>query len=122
MKNFILQYWKVGVWCGIIFTISSIPTLPKAGFIWWDFVMKKSAHVIEYAVLYILVHQSLKQPKSVRTIFLFAIAFALSEEFHQSFVIGRTAKLLDVGFDALGLIIAFFVTSKNLKLKNETEN
>lgn len=122
MKNFIHQYWKVIVWCSIIFTISSIPTLPKAGFIWWDFVFKKSAHVVEYAVLYTVLHQSLKQPKSTRTIFLFAIAFALSDEFHQSFVIGRTAKLLDVGFDVLGLIIAFFVTSKNLKLKNETEN
>jgi VanZ family protein len=38
---------------------------------------------------------------------LFGLAFALSDEYHQSFVLGRTAKLMDVGFDSIGMFLAY---------------
>ena len=36
----------------------------------------------------------------------FAVLYGITDEFHQSFVAGRNASLLDVGFDALGSIMA----------------
>lgn len=112
MKKIAVQYWKVTAWCALIFIFSSIPTLPKVGFIWWDFILKKTAHVFEYVVLFILTYRSLEQKANYKTAFLFGITFALSDEYHQSFVIGRSAKLTDVGFDALGMLIAYLKLNK----------
>jgi len=36
----------------------------------------------------------------------FAVLYGITDEFHQSFVAGRSASELDVGFDALGSIAA----------------
>lgn len=108
MTEKLKKYWKVIAWCILIFTLSSIPTLPRVGFIWWDFLLKKTGHVFEYAVLFYLTVVSLKTKKKWRTAFLFCLAFALSDEYHQSFVAGRTAKLTDVGFDTLGTLLAYW--------------
>lgn len=101
------RYWKVIVWCLMIFLISSMPTLPKVGFIWWDFILKKTGHVFEYAVLYTLTFRAVAQKGNWKTSMLFGLAFALSDEYHQSFVLGRTAKLMDVGFDSIGMFLAY---------------
>ena len=113
---FFKQYWKVITWCVVIFVFSSLPTLPEVGFIWWDFVLKKSAHVLEYTVLFLLTYKAVGQPGNWRTALLFSLAYALSDEYHQSFVAGRTAKLTDIGFDALGMYLGY------LRLKNKTQN
>lgn len=107
MQKTLNRYRKVILWCGVMFAFSSLPTLPEVGFIWWDFVLKKSAHVFEYAVLFTLYYRAMAR-KNLVTAFLFTLAFALSDEYHQSFVMGRTAKLADIGFDSLGMLIAWF--------------
>lgn len=108
MQKFISRYWKVIAWCALIFTFSSFPTLPTAGFIWWDFILKKSAHMAEYAILYYLAYDSAKNKGNWLTPFLFCLAYALSDEYHQSFIIGRTSKLTDVGIDSIGMALAYF--------------
>jgi len=55
VKSLFVYWGPVVFWCLVIFTLSSIPTLPTVEIIWWDFVLKKSAHITEYAVLYFLV-------------------------------------------------------------------
>ena len=117
MKKIINRYWKVIAWCTLIFSVSSIPTLPKVGFIWWDFLLKKTAHIIEYAILFGITTRSLDQPKPWRTAFLFGIAFALSDEYHQSFVTGRSTRFMDVGFDALGLTLAYWILKQRFNKK-----
>jgi hypothetical protein len=108
MQNKLKRYWKVITWCVLIFTVSSIPTLPKVGFIWWDFLLKKGAHIFEYAILFTLTYKALNQKGNWKTPFLFGLTFALSDEYHQSFVLGRSARFLDIGFDSLGLLIAYW--------------
>ena len=44
------------------------------------------------------------------------VAYALTDEFHQSFVPGRGARLIDVGIDALGAAIALSLESLFAKL------
>ncbi len=109
MRQFLSKWAPVFLWAAAIFTVSSFSTLPKAEFIWWDFILKKSAHMIEYAILYFLVLRALKYKYWLPAIFA-CILYALSDEFHQSFVPGRTAKFTDVGFDTMGMLICRIIT------------
>jgi len=80
-------------------------------------VMRKSAHVSEYAILALLLWRALRSNQTLRPktsmllgAVLFACAvFAASDEFHQSFVKSRTPSVRDVLLDtagaALGLLI-----------------
>ena len=133
-----LSFWlPVFLWCGLIFTMSSIPTLPKVGFIWWDFIMKKSAHLIEYAILYFLLWRAITKAKlkvknrrlrvetqgvDLKDIkiwiipLIFGLLYAMSDEFHQSFVMGRTSKVRDVGFDFLGMLLMLYWLKKKTKI------
>ena len=132
-----LSFWlPVFLWCGLIFTMSSIPTLPKVGFIWWDFIMKKSAHLIEYGILYFLLWRAITKAKlkvknrrlrvetqgvDLKDIkiwiipLIFGLLYAMSDEFHQSFVLGRTSKVRDVGFDFLGMLLMLYWLKKKVK-------
>ncbi len=118
MLKFFLHWGPVIIWAGLIFLISSFPTLPHVGFIWWDFVLKKSAHIIEYIIFYFLLIRALN-PTSAKQILptkinpetwtfalIIAILYACSDEIHQSFVPGRTCKVTDVGFDTFGMLIS----------------
>ena len=104
VKTQLILWGPIFLWAGLIFTVSSIPTLPEVGFIWWDFALKKSAHMFEYAVLFLLLRRA---QLSVKQSFLIAILYAISDEIHQRFVPGRTSKLTDVGFDTMGMLIAY---------------
>src|SRR3989344_2750651 len=100
-KDVFKRWGPVLVWAGVIFTVSAIPTLPKVGFLWWDFVAKKSAHMVEYGILmYLLFRARLPWHKAL----VYGVIYAISDEIHQSFVTGRSAKLTDVGFDTVGML------------------
>ncbi len=121
-----IYFWgPVFFWCLIIFTFSSIPTLPKVGFIWWDFVLKKSAHMIEFGILFFLVWRALsnsfgqKIPKVgfFWATLIFCILYAISDEYHQGFIPGRSSRVFDVGFDTLGMILSWRIIVKRKRSK-----
>jgi VanZ family protein len=73
----------------------------------------KTVHMIEYAVFGFLLYLTLKNspyPSFRDHAMLFAIAigimYGISDEFHQSFVPGRTASILDLVADAMGVTLA----------------
>jgi len=77
---------------------------------------RKLAHVVEYAVFAMLVYGSSSEPRPFawrprRALgcILMAAAYSLTDEFHQSFVPGRTATLADCGIDCLGSAAGMFV-------------
>jgi len=75
-----------------------------------DFIIRKIAHVTEYAVLCLLVSRSVgvKQSSPLRERFVpagISSLYALSDEFHQSFVPSRGATYRDVMWDTVGAII-----------------
>lgn len=78
-----------------------------------DFIFKKIAHMGEYFLLYYFLHRALKMTVFNPIIpiwliaFVLCVGYAFSDEWHQSFVTGRTASLRDVGFDTLGVSLAF---------------
>ena len=72
-----------------------------------DFIIRKIAHVTEYAVLCLLVSRSVgvNVTASIRERLVpagISSLYALSDEFHQSFVPSRGATYTDVMWDTLG--------------------
>jgi VanZ family protein len=97
----LLATWApVIAWAGVIFALSSIPSL-GTGLGTWDLVLRKLAHVTEYAILAFLLRRAFAVPAA----FGVALAYAISDEFHQTFVRGREGRPRDVAIDALGIVL-----------------
>src|SRR5262249_58399703 len=75
---------------------------------WWEIVARKLGHVSGYLLLTLLWAWALQG--AVRRPILIAVAislaYACSDEYHQTFVRGRTGTPVDVGVDAIGIAIA----------------
>ncbi len=76
------------------------------------FVIRKGAHMAEYAILGFLLVGALE----IRHLFILwlvawmlAIAYAGTDEFHQTFVPGRSGELRDVYVDGAGALIGVSV-------------
>ena len=138
MKSF-LKYWlSLLIWLGVIFINSSsamsaehtsrhiVPVLlwlkpgmsPQA--IWMILVFtRKSAHVIEYTVLALLLWRALRSVSIFRTKTLVAFGaallasaiFATSDEFHQTFIQSRTPSVRDVFLDVAGALVGLLIVS-----------
>jgi VanZ family protein len=97
-----LTHWlPVVLWAALIFALSSIPHL-SSGLGTWDLVLRKCAHVTEYAILALLSARALLREVPA---FALGLLYAVSDEVHQSFVRGRHAAPLDVAIDSVGLLI-----------------
>ena len=112
----ILKRWlPVFLWAIVIFYLSSLPSLISAEKSAVDFVIKKGAHVTEYAILFLLLKRAgLNSPKA----FSIGLFYAFTDETHQLFIPGRTGMLRDVLlFDMLGLLLAWFILYRRNKWK-----
>lgn len=103
----ILRWLLVLVWAGVIWALSSIPEL-KSG-LEQDFVLRKIAHGLEFAILAVLLVRALPHPRhgtAVRYLgaLILAIEYAAIDEIHQGFVPGRQPSARDVAIDALGVV------------------
>ncbi|HEX9796086.1 MAG TPA: VanZ family protein [Anaerolineales bacterium] len=93
-----------------IFTLSSIPATGLPFFGDYDVLIKKAGHALGYALLglayYIALPPRLSRGYRWALGLLMALLFALSDEYHQSFVDGRTSSLRDVLIDGVGAAVA----------------
>jgi VanZ family protein len=95
----------VVIWAAVIFTLSSIPSL-STGLGTWDTILRKGAHLTEYAVLGGLLYRALgREPLALAV----GIAYAATDELHQYFVRGRHASPVDVAIDAVGVAVGMLV-------------
>ncbi len=90
----------VVAWAALIFGLSSIPSL-STGLGTWDLVLRKCAHVTEYAVLGYLLVRALGRTGLA---FVAGVLYAASDELHQHFVRGRHGAVYDVAIDAVGVL------------------
>lgn len=77
----------------------------------FDFILRKLAHVGEYAILAFLLVRALHlhglSPKRVILIAAcVSVLYAISDEFHQTFVPGRNGVWSDVIIDSIGILTA----------------
>jgi len=101
-----------------IFTFSSLPAsrIPHLGAL--DLLLKKGGHAIGYALLglaYFFALPPRLNPWYRRGLaLLMAVLFALSDEYHQSFVEGRGSTLTDVMIDGTGALLALLLGTSYL--------
>ena len=88
----------------VIFGLSSIPTLDSG--LDGDFVLRKLAHMTEYGLLWFLWLRALDYRRPVVAAAI-AVAYAASDEWHQSFVSGRHGTIVDVAIDTAGVAVAW---------------
>ena len=106
--KFLKQWLPALAMMAIIFAFSSVPSeeMPRFGLM--DYLVKKSGHALGYALLAAAYLRGLGAGRG-RLAWLLALVYALTDEFHQSFVPGRNPSLMDVLiFDNLGAILGLW--------------
>jgi VanZ family protein len=94
---------------GLIFYLSAQPDL-SSGLGNWDLVLRKGAHMTEYALLCFLWFRALNTtattPRNALVLaYAITVAYSITDEFHQTFVTGRHGSPVDVLIDAVGAAI-----------------
>lgn len=95
-----------------VFSAQAAHELPD--FDWADRIVKKGGHMAGYALLALAYWQGFGFKQEKRWLaWLLAFLYAMTDEFHQSFVPGRSPSVLDVlVFDNLGALISLSVWSR----------
>ena len=89
------------IWAAVIFAFSSVPSL-STGLGGWDLLLRKLAHLTEYAILGALLVRALSRPGLA---ILLGGLYAVTDEVHQHFVRGRHAAWYDVLLDTVGVAV-----------------
>jgi len=83
---------------------------------WCHFLVRKAGHLTEYAILATLAARAFRNSSHqfitghwFKFSLLLAIGYALTDEFHQSFVPSRTASIHDSLIDSAGALMALSV-------------
>lgn len=95
---------------GLIFFLSAQPSDPVDR-AWWDVGLRKLAHFTEYAVLTALWWRALQGigagfRAALAGALAISLAYAVSDELHQTFVDGRHGSPVDVLIDSAGMATA----------------
>lgn len=93
------------VWMAVIFAFSAQPNL-NSGLGWIDHVGRKFIHAGDYALLCFLWWRALRtrldRITALAPAWGIAFLYAISDEYHQTFVQGRHGSWVDVTIDSLG--------------------
>ena len=76
------------------------------------FIIRKAAHMSEYAILLLLLYYALSNVISKHTLslsLLVTFIYACSDEFHQLFIPGRSGQFKDVLIDTSGALIMLMI-------------
>jgi VanZ family protein len=92
----------------VIFFLSAQPEL-NSGLGMWDTLLRKLGHMAEFGLLWWLWWRALDLRGRAAIAAAIALAYAVSDEFHQTFVDGRVGSAVDVLIDATGIALAYLV-------------
>ncbi|HKQ38064.1 MAG TPA: VanZ family protein [Verrucomicrobiae bacterium] len=136
IRRFIKYWLPVLLWLALIFSASAdkgsghrssriiapivrwfVPNISQRNLDRIVHTVRKTAHVTEYAILALLLFRALaSKPKEDASfplraaIFAFGLAalYAMTDEFHQTFVPSREGQVSDVIIDSFGAALALF--------------
>ncbi len=105
-----LRWFPAIALMAVIFGFSSIPSQEMPSFGFWDTLVKKGAHMGGYGLLALAYWFGLRFDKRRWWLaLLLAVLYAVSDEFHQSFVPGRNPSWMDaLVIDGSGAALALF--------------
>jgi VanZ family protein len=115
-----LLWLPVLVWAGVIFAFSATPNLRVAQAADVDFVVRKAGHMFVFGVLAVLIWRALASSAVRRAVlwsWVLTVAYAASDEFHQSFTAGRHPSPVDVGIDSVGALLFLMALSLWLRIR-----
>lgn len=80
-----------------------------------EYPLRKAAHATEYLILTLLAAlpfytYGLRGKKLLLALFLFCVICASGDEFHQSFIPGRSPQITDVFVDSIGILTGCGIT------------
>ena len=110
LSRLAFAWLPVVAWAALIFTLSSIPDL-GTGLGGWDLLLRKAAHVAEYAILGALLARAVDAAPPFQRVntmvwaWVIGAIYAATDELHQHFVPGRQASALDIALDAAGVAV-----------------
>ena len=101
-----------------------IPEITNESIAFIQFFLRKTGHIVEYAILSILVSNAIVRrlaefsaiPLIFKSVFISSI-YAAFDEWHQSWTVGRTGSLIDVSIDSVGALLGVFLFLWMLKYK-----
>jgi VanZ family protein len=104
LANVLSRFAPPLILMGVIFAFSAQPDL-SSGLGVWDTILRKLAHMAEYGLLWWLWWRALGYRNAAIAVAI-TLAYAVSDEVHQSFVTGRNGTPVDVAIDAAGIALA----------------
>jgi VanZ family protein len=124
LKTKLIAWFCVVAWMGLIFAFSNQAHSGEiTGHYLGSFnvLVRKCGHMSEYAMLFFLLRRALLCTVDGGIYFFVApfvlcVLYAISDEFHQSFVAGRSSSASDVLIDSLGALIGFGLVKLWLRL------
>ncbi|MEA2445276.1 MAG: hypothetical protein QOJ12_2568 [Thermoleophilales bacterium] len=100
---------------GLIYFLSAQPDL-STGLGTWDLILRKLGHAAIFGALCFLWWRALRPTglngRALATAWLIAVAYAITDEWHQTLVTGRHGTPVDVLIDAAGAGVAALVVSR----------
>lgn len=90
-----------------------------------NFIVRKTAHVTEYFILFMLLYFGFKKIYLKNIIIypaIITILYSISDEFHQLFIEGRSGRIKDVFIDSIGILIGLLIIGIKNKVKSKKEN
>ena len=111
-ENRFFRWMAVVLWMALIFFLSSQSRLPMLRLGWAEALQDVAGHFVAFGVLAILFAWALGGSGVAHPgwwSFALVLLYALSDEFHQSFVPGRHPDVLDIATDAAGAACALLL-------------
>jgi VanZ family protein len=113
----IIRWFVVVFWMSVIFMLSSIPSLHVPFAHSYDFLLRKLAYIGEYAILTIAFSWAFEMYTSSRRrawllAALAATLYAISDEWHQTWIFGRLGSFKDVGIDTIGIAASYAIAPR----------
>ena len=121
---FVFKFWlPVIIWMSVIFYFSHKSNLVIGFEGDREFLARKFAHTCEFGLLaiffiiFLVKGCSRKTPSVFLSAFLLTVGYAISDELHQTFIIGRSGNIKDVLVDSLGALLFLQVIAFGLFAK-----
>ncbi len=111
LKRFFYYWLPLLCFMALIFFFSSLSGSSLSNFGSLDVLIKKGIHVTEYAILYFLLFRAFQSFMSVRKALtisaVIALLYAISDEYHQTFIPLREGTARDVIIDSIGIFLMY---------------
>lgn len=133
MRSNIFWWMVVVLWCFAIYRFTASPfstgsstqaiigdmiNISDSAAAALNIIVRKASHAIAFGALALFVLFALKDSrKSFILAWLFATLYGALDEYHQSFVPGRSAAVMDVGIDSFGALAALMLAKFFIKGK-----